>query len=1085
MHLDLRNDDFPHGLAVEASAGTGKTYSVAAIVTIEIAEREDLRIGKILITTFTRNAAAELRDRVRKRLVETAATLRQKADPGDDKVVARLLKGPDDERLDDDEIAHRVRRLERAIVEFDTATITTIHGVCSRVLRMAGMEAASISDTDETERIVAEAVNDLVVSQSSTVHRWRETAIRPIVEALRQDPHVVPTIDPSLSNNDRRLLVALQQELAHCVRRIQRAMTAAPSYNDLLRIACDLVKSESRADLLATLEDQFRLAIVDEAQDTDRQQWEFFERLFPREDGKDGKNGRRLISVGDPKQAIYGFRGADVRAYVEHVQADGTTHRSLAVNFRSDQPVLDSLNDAFHDKTFGAGITYQRVDAEERHAVARIQGMPGSVEFIDLGIAGNQGALAKPVLGKVIELLDDARLADKASPAGSGRPLDPKDICILVRSGGVGQLVQQALGRAGIPAVTAGTASVMASSMAFDIRSLLEAMERPSDLGRVRRAAATVFFGHSLADVGALSDETSREIQDVQDKLLEFSAILSKKGVAALGATIEADEAVMTRIAQGRHGERNVTDFLHVIEVLDSAGPGKGCSAERALAIFSRLATMDQKHDLVARRVESDADAVKIYTIHAAKGLEFPCVIVADLWKESDGRREKRPAVFYDDDGVRKLDLSFALGKEWAHARRREREAQIEESKRLIYVAATRARHYLGVLVGRGKPSKKEPAQPSILEETLTLPDRMTRPHGRMALRRNLAKDTTDGGPLTLATPPKVERTFRRVSFTGITAARGHARDRAFDPEGGGYDEADMAGGISLPALPEAAAVGRGVIDLPAGLAVGRVIHEIFEHVDPTVKPLDDEVRRVVEARATTGRLKERHADLIKVVTDTLATPLGGPFGQLSLGAIPPEDRLSEVTFEMGLASLVEGVQANAIGRLLQDTLAKTDSLHDYATLLARPAFDVPVGGLLTGSIDALLRLPESTPDRPRLLIADYKSNKLHKNDMPDPLRAYAPDRLVPAMAEHHYPLQALLYGTAVYRMLRWRLPDVDPDECIVGVAYAFIRGMTGPSTPIDEQGHRYGVFAWQAPPGLWKNLSDLLVTPQPAGAGR
>ena len=159
--LDLPSDDFPHGLVIEASAGTGKTYSVAAIVTIELAERDDLRIGKILITTFTRNAAAELRDRVRRRLAETAGALRQKANAGDDQVVARLRVGSYTE------IAARIRRLERALVEFDTATITTIHGVCSRVLRLAGMEAGSLTDVDETARIVDEAVNDLVVTCST------------------------------------------------------------------------------------------------------------------------------------------------------------------------------------------------------------------------------------------------------------------------------------------------------------------------------------------------------------------------------------------------------------------------------------------------------------------------------------------------------------------------------------------------------------------------------------------------------------------------------------------------------------------------------------------------------------------------------------------------------------------------------------------------------------------------------------------------------------------------------------------------------------------------------------------------------
>jgi exodeoxyribonuclease V beta subunit len=1064
--LDLRSDDFPHGLVVEASAGTGKTYSVAAIVTIELAERDGLRIGKVLITTFTRNAAAELRDRVRRRLAETAAALKRGTEPADDKVVARLRAGSPAE------VAARIRRLERALVEFDTATITTIHGVCSRVLRLAGMEAGSLTDSDETARIVDEAVNDLVVAHSTADHRWQEKRIRPIIDALRQDPGVRPAIDPGLSGRDRALLEQLTPQLESCVARIQRALTAAPSYNDLLRIACELVHDPSRADLLAALKDRFTLAIVDEAQDTDQQQWRFFDRLFP------GADGRRLISVGDPKQAIYGFRGADVRAYVKHARQAGTTHRSLVINFRSDQAVLDRLNAAFDGREFGSGIPYQRVDAPASHRAARIQGVPGSVEFVDLGVAGNQAALAKPVLGKVIELLDEARLADEAHPHLPGRALAPRDICILVRSGGVGQLVQQVLGRAGIPSVTAGTASVMASRMACDIRTLLEAMERPSELGRVRRAAATVFFGHSLAEVGALSDETSREIGAVQDTLLAFTEILATQGIASLGATIEADGAAMERIAQGRHGERNVTDFLHVVELMDSAGPGRGCPVQRALAIFSRLASTDPKHELVARRVESDADAVRIYTIHAAKGLEFPCVIVADLWKEPDDRGGKKLAVFSDADGTRRLDLGFAVGIEWAHARQRTRETEIEESMRLVYVAATRAQHYLALLVGRIKPTDARPNPRSILEQTLTLPQ-MCSPPIRRHLERTLAADRQAAAPLALASPPQVERTFRRMSFTGIAAGRGHGRDRAFDFEGGGSDELEATGGGSLPALPEPAAVSRAVIDLPAGVVVGRVIHEIFEHVDPTRRPLQDEVRRVVEERATAGRLKERHSELIAVVTETLETPLGGPCGGLTLAAIPPRDRLTELSFDMGLATLVEGVKANAIGRLLEDALARSDVLHPYARLLAGRAFDVPVGGLLTGSIDALLRLPESTPAKPRLLIADYKSNKLHKNDMPDPLRAYAPARLAEAMADHHYPLQALLYGTAVYRMLRWRLPMADPDECIAGVAYAFIRGMRGPSTPLDDDGRRYGVFAWQAPPGLWSRLSDLLAGPR------
>jgi exodeoxyribonuclease V beta subunit len=1070
MPLELETDTFPHDLIVEASAGTGKTFSVAAIVTLELALHDDLRLGQILITTFTRNAAAELRDRVRRRIVATVQTLRGETDASKDPVVVRLRSGSDDE------IASRVRRLERALVEFDTATISTIHGVCSRVLRMAGMETGSIADVDETDRIVAEAVNDLVVSQSAA-HRWDEQKLKDLVEAMREDPAIKPWIDPALDDADRGRLEQLWKLLKDCVGRVRREMTAAPSYNDLLRIARELICDENRGDLLAALQARFKLAIVDEAQDTDRQQWEFFNRLFP------GGDGRRLISVGDPKQAIYSFRGADVRAYVRHTRQPKMTHRSLDTNFRSDQPVLDELNRAFADREFGAGIAYVKVHAPAHHQQPQIQGMPGSVEFLDLGIATNQNALAKPVLGKVIELLDRGRLADADSPVVEGRPPVPNDICVLVRSGAVGQLVQQALVKAGIPAVTGGTSSVMASTMARDFHSLLEAMERPSDLGRVRRAAATVFFGHSLVDVGALLDEDSNEIQHVQETLLGFQATLVKRGLAALGAAIEADAAVMARLARGRQGERNVTDFLHLIEVMDANGPGKGCSVERALAIFSRLATMDEKHDLVARRVESDAEAVRILTIHASKGLQFPCVIVADLWKERN-KDGGKPAVFYDDDGERKLDLGFGVEKPSPHAAARKQAADFEESQRLLYVATTRAEHYLAVLVGRTAPTDKNPNPQSILEQTMTLPDELAQPNGLEQLTRSLAPQEAGNDNLQLAPPPTVTRTFRRMSFTSITAARGHGRHRVFEPENSGYDEPQITGSLSLPALPEIPTEQHDVVALPAGIMVGRVVHEIFEHVDTQQQPLTDEVRRVVTERATTGRLRSAHDSLVTVVTETLATPLGGPFGELTLGSIPPVDRLAELTFEIGLASLTAGVRTRAIGELLRQALPETDLLYDYAKQLTNPAFDVPVGGLLTGSIDGLLRLPDSTPSRPRLLITDYKSNKLHTTGMNDPLRAYHPDRLTAAMAEHHYPLQALLYGTAVYRLLRWRLPEVDPDDCIAGVAYAFIRGMKGPTTPTAEQGRRYGVFVWQAPPGLWQQLSDLLVTPQPAGVG-
>ena len=1075
--LDLARDAVCHGLVVEASAGTGKTYSVAALVTRELALRDDLRIGQVLITTFTRNAAAELRDRVRRRLVETIALLTSGDDAGGDAIVERLREGSDAE------IAQRIARLERALAEFDTATISTIHGVCSRVLRAAGFEAATVVDASVTDRLLAEVVNDVVVSHARAGTRWDETRIRPLVAQLLADPFLEPWIDPdssSLDAADRSRLDDLPSLLRECVRRVQAATASQPGYNDLLRIAYELVADEKRGDLLLALMQRFRLAIVDEAQDTDRLQWAFFQKLFP------GGDGRALVSVGDPKQAIYGFRGADVRAYVAYAEG-AKAHRTLTTNRRSDQPLLTVLNAGFAEQTFGEGIDYLDVHAPGSRQASQITGSP-SVAFVELGEATNQRALAKPVLGQVITLLDDARLdCDHGPLKGRGgtkqRHVEPKDIAILVRSGKVGQLIQQELATAGIPSVTGGTSSVMTSAMAEEIRSLLDAIEQPSSTGRVRRAAATVFFGHSLANVGALTDEVLGEVQDV---LYRWASLLTTKGLAALAAVIEADTEIMRRIAAGRVGERNITDFLHIFEVIDAAGPRRGCPPEEALTVFSRLAAMDDNHELVSRRVESDADAVKILTIHGSKGLQFPCVIVADLWQTKSRGGSGQPIVFYDD-GTRKLDLCFALGKASAHAQARRRSADEDEVKRLLYVAATRAEHALFLLVARDTPKKTRPATPSVLETTLPVPAGMALVAPEQRSQRKKARSGTPAKPqrLEVAPAPAVHRTFRRVSFSSMVALRGRVSQAFDDLDTPGHDEpaAAPAGAEHDPLTP--ATTHREVIDFPAGTAMGSLVHTLFERIDTSHRPLREEVQRVVNEQVTNRGQRPWKEPLVEVLCQSLETPLGRALGDITLADIPPADRLAELDFSLGLASLNQKLQACQIGELLQAMLTADDPLRPYADTLASQAFEMPVGGLLTGSIDAVLRLPGSTPAAPKLLICDYKSNKLHRSGMADPLAAYAPDLLPAAMAEHHYPLQALLYGTALFRMLRSRLPDADPDTCIIGVLYAFIRGMQGSDTPADEAGRRSGVFFWRAPPGLWQHLSDLLAGAPLAGTGR
>ena len=326
--FDLTEYPLPSGTVVEASAGTGKTYSVAAYVTLALATDESLRIGMVLVTTYTRNAAAELRDRIRGRLLATARLLRLDAAEPRDELDASLLQAGDDDRL------VMVRRLERAVAEFDTATIGTIHSICSRVLRMAGVDPGDAGDEDRLERTVAEAVNDAVVGEAAAGRSWDEARLVAVVTAALRDPFLVPWFDsadrPAAETERLEQAVVIVEA---CVARVQAVMRATPSFDDLLRLAWEEVRRPARAGLLAELRRRFRLAIVDEAQDTSRLQWEFFNTLFPTAGPEAADDGRRLLAVGDPKQAIYGFRGADINAYLRFVEgeAGGRPRRTLAV----------------------------------------------------------------------------------------------------------------------------------------------------------------------------------------------------------------------------------------------------------------------------------------------------------------------------------------------------------------------------------------------------------------------------------------------------------------------------------------------------------------------------------------------------------------------------------------------------------------------------------------------------------------------------------------------------------------------------------------------------------------------------------
>ncbi len=1094
----------PHGTLIEASAGTGKTHAVAQYVTKAIATDESLRIGEILVTTFTRNAAAELKERIRSRLIITALLLKGQPAPAGytpDDLDAHLISN----------LPHRddmARRLDRAAAEFETSVIGTIHAICSHLLRIAGVEVGEPGDEKRCARVVEEVVNDAVVTEALEGRQWNEKELCKLVKHRMADPLLSIASDPQMGTEDQQSLCThLRSLIEECAQKARGALRMKPGFDELLVQTWERVTDRpddldgdrrQKAGLQRVLRERFKLAIVDEAQDTNRLQWQLFHTLFP----PGGKS--QLIGVGDPKQAIYGFRGADVTAYVQHAQ-DGVPpengsvpRRTLSVNRRSDGPLLDGLNHAMQDTTFGAGISYQRVTPAPDRSATQLAGLK-PVEFLDAG----PYSLAEAAVRKVAEALTRPVFRPEEP-----RPFKPQEVCVLVRANATGSAIARSLQELKIPAVTEGAASVMNGQMAADLQCLLEAMEKPSDIGRARRAAATAFFGKKLTEVADLEEI---ELQRLQATIMAMHATLQRQGLAAVAAKIMADHQIVKRFTADNGGDRRLVDFSHVVELLNDASEGRGCHARHMLEHFNSLAAQDVTSELVSRRVESDAEAVTVMTVHAAKGLQFPCVIVVHGWHQPPFI--SRPEIFHNG-GERWLDIgkAFPNGSISTDARNAARQADAEELRRLIYVAVTRPQHHLSIL-------RTAEWQESLLADVLRqspassddIPAEMVE---TFAVRS--AEDLPSPGHWTACTaetaigvaplPPGVEPITCRTSFSGILRRAGRLEVRGDEPAGHGHDEAaisqqhgDEDPGSPPPTSAETAASGPkpdlsgfAIASLPAGVAFGTIAHDCLEMIEagPDISEADlrSQVREVVDTVATARFLNNSREDFAAMLSDALLTPFGGPpeapYSDLRFADFGRADRLVEMDFEMGMASLDVGVEARHVGRLLEQMTSDVPAdawLARYAADLAGPQFAVPLGGLINGAIDAVFRLPGSTSEAPRLLIADYKTNRLHDRDDAEPLACYSRSHLSQAMAGHHYLLQALVYGTAVWRMLRWRLGPQkpagwDPAECIAGVVYGFIRGMRGPATPLDGPHARYGVFTWQPPPEIWRRLSDLLA---------
>lgn len=1020
---------------VEASAGTGKTHAISSLAVRALAEGAITTAG-LGVVTFTEAATAELKGRLRQRIQSTEAALRRGAEDASDEVVLALATGTRAE------VEARIRRLGQALTDVDSMTVSTIHGFCQRILSASGALATTV---DGAAIDISEVVNNRLLAIGG--------AAPAPVGKLRQ------AVARRLAMPDARLWVWPETaEIAAfvdgCVDDVESARRRwrRRTFDSMITDTRDLLRSPDRGpSLIAELHDRFGLVMIDEFQDTDSIQWDIFRTAFLEGDPIP------VVIVGDPKQSIYRFRGAELSAYLAaraYASDTGGAIRSLSTNWRSDPAMLTAIETVLSGEQFGASdVLFEPVEAAERPDRAVFDdGRLAPVELrpVPGGVVGEvEPVVLDDVAAEVLRLLKTGRLTD-----GDGeRALRPSDIGIITKSNSDAAKVAEALRAVAVPVVTSTRDSVMNSAAAFHWRTLLESIERPNATHAARAVALGHFGSLNLGDLTGLTDADELALLD---EAAARRDALESGGVPRLLARLRATgfrERVLSTIG----GERELTDLEHIGELLQRETAGARCTARRLLDVLERWskdADDELGSELLERRIDRDDDTVKVLTVFKAKGLEFPVVLCPFLWRGNKrGGHPKHAFV----EGERLIDL-FGI----AHKETKRRETMLirdaadaeadGESLRVLYVALTRARHRLVVWVATGlKPGYSSLSEVVQRRCDGDLDALAASSSGTIAVIPPTTPEAGDRYTAPVDQPTSVEaadfdrdlhHVWRTWSFTSVSKRLDDLADL----------DLPVIGGVDEPVIDsdDPQATSRGAFaDLPGSAAFGTLVHSILEETDFAADDLE-------------GELAERCADVLRNrdiggspdvlaagLVDAIRTPLAGPLGAWSLQSLKHADRRDELRFDLTLAA----TSSRAIARSVVDDLAVDDPFRPYFAHLAASA-DVPVEGFLTGSIDLVARTDGS------YWVADYKTNRVSASS------DFATADLVTEMTHHDYPLQALLYLVALQRFLDLRVPGGDVP--VLGAAYLFVRGMR-PDTPGS------GTVWWTPAPAAVRSVDRLL----------
>ncbi|WP_311968823.1 exodeoxyribonuclease V subunit beta [Pseudomonas baltica] len=1169
---------------IEASAGTGKTFTISALYLRLVLGHggepsgfgRELLPPQILVVTFTDAATKELRDRIRTRLADAARYFRDEI-PSPDALIEQLRDDYPPEHW-----AACANKLDIAAQWMDEAAVSTIHSWCQRMLREHAFDSGSLFtqtlETDHSE-LLGEVVRDywrrFCYSLEGDTLTWVRThwnnpaALLPRVRALfgthsanndgREPGEIIDTslqqrraalvtlkqpwtqwaqellalfhtgvssksvhgkyiqarffepwfekITAWATNEDQHHLdigtgftrltregvseawktdppdhpaldamldlpsqldglpspdAAVLQHAAHWIGErfeAEKRRRAEMGFDDML-LRLDAALGGSSGERLASLiREQFPVALIDEFQDTDPVQYRIFERIYHIE-ANDPATG--LFLIGDPKQAIYAFRGADIHTYLRARQATTGRLHTLGKNFRSSAEMVAAANHVFaaaEQREPGRGaflfkdgaqnpVPFLPVDAQGRKETLRIENV--AVPAVTLWQLQSEAPLSGEVYrtqmaavcaSEIVRLLMAGQHQSGGFVATDGalRGIRPADIAILVRDGKEAQAVRGQLAARGVRSVyLSDKDSVFAAQEAHDLLAWLKACAEPDAERPLRAALACITLNLPLTELEQFNqDELAWEARVMQFR--EYRTLWRTQGVLPMLRRLLHDFALPQTLMLRSDGERVLTNLLHLSELLQQAA-GE-LDGEQALIrhLAEHLALSGQAGEEQILRLESDEQLVKVVTIHKSKGLEYPLVFLPFICsaKPVDGKR--LPLAYHDEHGLAHVTLSptpeqIALADD----------ERLAEDLRLLYVALTRAQYAcwlgiadlkrgnhkdsvlhraaLGYLLGGGQPLAQSTALSSWLRDLQQGCASIAYPSLPEADDLHFIAPVDDAPLRAELTPTRkaaenwwiASYSALRISDDPLAAPDSAQAQKLYDDE-----RLD-------PLAPREVQASSGDIHrFPRGPNPGTFLHGLLEwagtegfgQVDQDA--IQDSVARRCNRRDWSGWI----TTLVDWLQALIAQPL--PLAEGQPGCALKD--LTEYQIEMEFWFASHRVDVSRLDALVRE--------HTHNGALRAPAQGALLNGMFKGFIDLTFEY------QGRYYVVDYKSNWLGPDE-----QAYTWEAMDQAILDHRYDLQYVLYLLALHRQLKARLPDYDYDLHVGGALFIFLRGVHAPS---------------------------------------